>query len=224
MTTTARASKNRIGLWIIGSAALITVLLIVFMSIASRTTVSGEEYAEVPEAWINGNELGSPDAPVVLMAWEDFLCPHCGEFNRAAKDRLVEDFVIPGKVRFVYKFFPLDMFAPNSFAAARAGQCVIELSNQFWLYHDELFFGARGQTRYSMESLTELARSLGIRENDFVECMGTTTTQEAIEQSLQTGIDMGVGATPTLFINGERFTGNPTDYDSLQTALNAALQ
>ncbi len=226
MTTTARKGQNRIGLWIIGGAVVITAAIIVLIVLTSGTTVDieSEAYAGIPADWINGTQLGDPEAPVVLEAYEDFLCPHCGEFNRAAKDRLVEEFVIPGKVKFVYKFFPLEMFAPNSFAAARAGQCVATLSDNFWLYHDSLFFGERGASRYSTESLTNLARSLGIRENEFVECIGTMATQEAIDQSLADGVAAGVTGTPSLFINGEKFTGNVVDYDAIKTALNAALQ
>lgn len=222
----AKTGQNRIGLWIIGGAVVITAAIIVLIVLTSRPTVSGdsEAYADIPTEWINGTRLGNPDAPVVLEAYEDFLCPHCGDFNRAAKDRLVEDFVVAGDVLFVYRFFPLEMFAPNSYAAARAGQCVATLSDQFWLYHDSLFFGERGTSRYSMENLTRLARSLGIRENDFVECMGSMATQEAIDQSVADGIEAGVTGTPTLLINEERYTGNVVDYDAIKTALNAALQ
>ncbi len=226
MTATAKTGRNRIGLWIIGGAVVITAAIILLIVLTSRTDVAtvAEDYADIPADWINGTELGNPEAPVKLEAYEDFLCPHCGEFNRAAKDKLVEDFVMSGDVLFVYRFFPLEIFAPNSFAAARAGQCVATLSDQFWVYHDTLFFGERGASRYAMENLTNLARSLGIRENEFVECIGSIATQEAINESLAAGIAAGVTGTPALIINGEHFRGNATDYDAIRTALNAALQ
>ena len=224
MSESSKSGKSRIGLWIVGTGVVLTVLLIVFMVLAARTTVEVEAYDAIPPEWINGNELGDPEAMVVLDAWEDFLCPHCGEFNSASKDRLVEEFVQNGQVKFVYHFFPLQIFAPNSFAAARAGLCVTELSDQFWIYHDTMFFGERGANRYSIESLTELASSLGIREGNFVECMGSTSTQQAIDRSIQDGIDAGVQSTPALFINGIKYEGNATDYDALKTALNNALQ
>ncbi len=205
---------------------VVTAIIILLIVVTSRAGVSvgDEAYANIPADWIKGTELGNPEAPVVLEAYEDFLCPHCGEFNRAVKDKLMEEFVIPGDVRFVYRFFPLEMFAPNSFAAARAGQCVATLSDQFWLYHDTLFFGERGASRYATENLTGLARSLGIQENDFVTCLGSITTQEAIDASVAQGFEAGVTGTPSLFINGELFTGNVVDYDAIKTALNAALQ
>lgn len=214
----------KVGLWIVGTGAVLVVLLIVFMVVSERTQVEVEAYDAIPAAWINGNALGDPEAPVVLDAWEDFLCPHCGEFNRASKDKLVEDFVLTGQVKFVYHFFPLQMFAPESFAAARAGQCVIELSDKFWVYHDTMFFGERGADRFAIEALTELATSLGIRESAFVECMGSAATQQAITRSIESGMDAGVQATPTLLINGVKYEGRATDYDALKTALNNALQ
>ncbi len=224
MSEATRSRNSKIGLWIVGTGAVLIVLLIVFMVASERTQVDVDAYDAIPAEWINGNELGDPNAPVVLDAWEDFLCPHCGEFNQASKDRLVEDFVLTGQVKFVYHFFPLQIFAPNSFAAARAGQCVTELSDQFWVYHDTMFFGERGANRFAIESLTELASSLGIRESDFVECMGSITTQQAIDRSIQNGMAAGVQGTPTLLINGVKYEGESTDYDALKTALNNALQ
>lgn len=224
MAVSKKSSNSRIGLWIVGAGVVLTVLLIVFMVLSERTAVDEESYEAIPEEWINGNELGNPNAPVVLDAWEDFLCPHCGEFNSANKDRLVEDFVLTGQVKFVYNFFPLQIFAPNSYAAARAGQCVIELSDQFWIFHDTMFFGERSANRFSIESLTTLASTLGIRESDFVECMGSTATQLAVDKSIQDGMSAGVQATPTLFINGTKYEGSATDFDALKTALNEALQ
>ena len=223
-STTARSGRSRLGLWIIGGAAVITVALIIAVALASRTPVPDDAHAEVPAAWINGNELGNPEAPVVLEAYEDFLCPHCSEFNKAVKNQLVEDYIISGDVKFVYKFFPLDMFAPSSYNAARGGQCMINLSDDFWTYHDTLFFGERGTSRFTVEGLSELAGELGVRQVDFVECMGSVQVQDAVDQSVRDGIAAGVQGTPTLLINGERYSGNSTNYDAIKTALNAALQ
>lgn len=218
--------RNLIGLWIVGGAAVITVALIVAIVVIERNSrsVDPSAYEAVPADWINGTELGSPEAPVVLQAFEDFLCPHCGEFNKVAKDRLVEEFIAQGRVRFVYEFFPLQIFEPESLAAARAGHCISELANRFWLYHDALFFGERGANRYSMSSLTEMARRLDVPENDFVECMGSTETQTRISASIQNGAEMGVTGTPSLFINGKQYQGSAVDYDAIKAALNAALQ
>ena len=139
--------KSSIGLWIIGVASAVVVAIIALVVITGRTPVSSEAHANIAPEWINGNELGSPDAPVVMVAYEDFLCPHCGEFNKNGKARMIEDFIEDGKLRLVFKFFPLDIFAPGSYNTARAGQCIIDLSddpNGFWQYHDTLFFGERG--------------------------------------------------------------------------------
>lgn len=226
MSESTKSGKSRIGLWIVGTGVVLTVLLIVFMVVAAGTTVDVQAYDAIPPEWININALGDQDAVVVLEAWEDFTCGACRRFNSENKDRLVEDFVQTGKVEFVYRFFPLPgpQHAPKSYATARAGICVTELSDKFWVYHDIMFFGEQGANRTSIESLTEVASSLGIRERDFVECMGSTATQQALDQSIQEGIDAGVHATPTLFINGVKYEGSYINYDALKTALNNALQ
>lgn len=218
--------KNRIGLWIIGVASIVVVGIIVLVVVTSRTPVSSEAHANIPTEWINGNELGSPDAPVVMVAYEDFLCPHCGEFNRNAKARLIEDFIEAGDLRLVYMFFPLDIFAPGSYNAARAGQCIIDLSddpNGFWQYHDTLFFGERGASRYEVENLTSLARTAGVNEREFVECFGSVAAQDKVDQSVRAGVADGAQGTPHILINDEVFDGNAANYDAIRAAVNAAL-
>ena len=220
--------KNRIGLWIIGVASIVVVGIIVLVVVQSQSSVpkSSEAHAGIPTEWINGNELGSPDAPVVMVAYEDFLCPHCGEFNKAAKANLIKDYIEAGRLRFVFKFFPLDIFAPGSYNAARAGQCIIDLSddpNGFWQYHDELFFGERGASRYEVENLTSLASDAGINEREFVECFGSVEAQQKVDLSVREGVADGAQGTPHILINDEVFDGNAAHYDAISTAVNAAL-
>ena len=218
--------KSSIGLWIIGVASLVVVAIIILVVLTGRTPVSSEAHADIALEWINGNELGSPDAPVVMVAYEDFLCPHCGEFNKNGKARMIEDFIEDGKLRLVFKFFPLDIFAPGSYNTARAGQCIIDLSddpNGFWQYHDTLFFGERGASRYEIENLTNLARSAGVNEREFVECFGSVSVQDKVDQSVREGVADGARGTPHILINGEVFGGNAANYDEVRAAVNAAL-
>ena len=218
--------KSSIGLWIIGVASAVVVAIIALVVITGRTPVSSEAHANIAPEWINGNELGSPDAPVVMVAYEDFLCPHCGEFNKNGKARMIEDFIEDGKLRLVFKFFPLDIFAPGSYNAARAGQCIIDLSddpNGFWQYHDTLFFGERGAARYEIENLTSLARSAGVNDREFVECFGSVAAQDKVDQSVRQGVADGAQGTPHILINGEIFGGNAANYDEVRAAVNAAL-
>jgi len=63
----------KVGLWIVGTGAVLIVLLIVFMVVSERTQVEVEAYDAIPAAWINGNALGDPDAPVLLDAWAALL-------------------------------------------------------------------------------------------------------------------------------------------------------
>jgi len=67
-------NSNRVGLWLVGGATVLVVLVIVLVSTTqSPAAVDAEKYADLPDDWINRNVLGDPDAPVTIQTWEDFL-------------------------------------------------------------------------------------------------------------------------------------------------------
>ena len=87
-----------------------------------RTKAAPVAQPDVDPAWIDRNVLGSPEAPLVVYLWEDFLCPSCQTFARTVKPQLVEEYVKTGKIRLEYNYFPLGQHEPGATMSALAAE------------------------------------------------------------------------------------------------------
>ncbi|HRW06136.1 MAG TPA: DsbA family protein [Caldilineaceae bacterium] len=175
---------------------------------------------DLPAAWIGRMELGDPEAPIVVEAYEDFLCPHCRDWTDTVESQLMAQYIQAGTVRLVFHNFPLQGFAPGSHMAAMASQCAAD-QGLFWPYHDYLFAAqSSGQAGFMRESLSDYAKQVGADTTLFDSCLASLEHQEAIQQSVQEGIDRGVTGTPAVFVNGAQVANG---FDEIQTAIEGLL-
>jgi protein-disulfide isomerase len=144
---------------------------------------------------------GSPMAPVTIVEFSDFECPYCGEAHPLLKHILREH---EGQVRLVFMHYPLDAH-PHAAPAARAA---IAAGNQgrFWEMHDLLF---DNQSALENEDLIGYASELGLDMVRFEEDFRAASTQAKVEASRELGQELGVQGTPTIFVNGRRFSEPP---------------
>ena len=197
-----RKGRSSTAIWLIGGAILFVILIVVAININNNRPVATTAQPDLPAEWLVGSSMGNPDAKVVVDAYEDFLCPHCLEWTTTIKPQLVENYIKPGKVRFVYHTFPLSGFAPASTMAAMASRCA-EDQNAFWPYHDRLFNAQRsGQPAFTLEKLVEYATELSLDKSEFTRCMSSQAHQTEIEATMQEAISKGVQGTPAIFVNG----------------------
>lgn len=207
-------------IWLIGGA-VVMVALIAFAIYLNMPRPTGPiAQPEVDTAWIDGMSLGDPNAPVLVETFEDFLCPHCNEWSSTVGMRIEEDYIKAGKVRMVYRTFPLQGFAPASTMAAQAATCAAE-QNSFWPYHDRLFAAqSRGQAGYTVDQLINYAGELNLDQQAFTQCMGNTQHQDTINGTVQEGVERGVSGTPSIFINGQSIQ---SDWGSVQGEIDRLL-
>lgn len=150
--------------------------------------------------------IGSASAPVTLVEYSDLECPYCKEESAAIETLLNTD---PGKVRVLFKFFPLTQIHPWSMPAAEAGVCVAEQgSSKFWNF-EKAVFAAQEQitTASAPQRLRELASEAGATPAAYDACLLRPATKAAVEASIANGKKVGVASTPTLFINGRLIPG-----------------
>ena len=102
--------------------------------------------------------LGRADAPVTLVEFSDFQCPFCGRFFATTLPALKKDYIDTGKLRYVFRDFPLDQLHPNARKAAEAAHCAGE-QGKYWEMHDVLF---QNQRALAPSQLTEYARAVGV--------------------------------------------------------------
>lgn len=147
--------------------------------------------------------LGKEDAPVTVVAYEDYECGFCEKFNAEVLPVLKEKYVATGKVKFVFKDFPLSGKHPNALKAAEAAECADE-QGKFWDYHDHLFMN---KPHLSAENYLLWAEELGLDVEKFTECLDTDAMNAEVEEDMQDGVDLGVTGTPTVFVNGFKMDG-----------------
>jgi protein-disulfide isomerase len=157
-----------------------------------------------------GVSIGNPDAPVVLTEFGDFQCGPCAHFARSVMPPIVDEYVRSGRVRYVFHDFPISSIHRHAVAAARGARCAAE-QGRFKSFHDILF---KEQDRWSAAhdptaAFTEYARRTGIKPAAFAACLTGPRSAEAVERSAQLAARVGVQATPTVFVNGNRLAESP---------------
>jgi protein-disulfide isomerase len=147
---------------------------------------------------------GSPSARVVIVEFADFECPACAD-KRSLLDKVVEEHA--GKVRLVFKNFPLSMH-PNAEKAARAG-IAAHRQGKFWQLHPLLF---ENQNDLTLGSVEKLAQKAGLDLARFRQDRDSEATADAVMRDRKLGETLNIGSTPSLFINGRPFPSTP-DFD-----------
>ncbi len=137
---------------------------------------------------------GPEDAPAVLVVFTDFECPYCSRMAPLL-DQAVEK--NPGKVRLVFKNFPLRSH-PFALKAATAALAAAKLG-RFWEFHDLLF---QNHERLDDAKISEIAAALGLDREAFGRHLQDPDIAQRIRADFQDGIDAGVRGTPTVFVNG----------------------
>jgi protein-disulfide isomerase len=160
--------------------------------------------------------LGTANAPVTLIEFSDFQCPFCARVMPTLK-QLKETY--GDKLRIVWKDFPLTSIHPQAFKAAEAGQCARE-QGKFWELHDRLF---ANQQALEPEALKQHAAAVGLDPGKFAACFDASKYGERVQQQMSTGSQLGVGSTPSIFING-RLVAGAQPYEVFTAIIDEELQ
>ena len=137
---------------------------------------------------------GNAHAPVTVVEYGDFECPNCRQAQSALK-LLLERF--DGRVRFVFRNFPLEDVHPHALGAAEAAECAGG-QGKFWPMHDLLF---ANQAHLKLKDLHGYAERLGLDLARFSAEMDDHVYLQRVREHLQSGVDSGVRSTPTFFVN-----------------------
>lgn len=141
---------------------------------------------------------GNANAIIELVEYGDYQCPHCGRAYPIVKD-LQER--LGDKLKFVFRNFPLAEIHPQAVRAAVATEAAA-LQHKYWEMHDIIF---ENQEWLSEETFLEFAEELGLNVQQFNKDMAKKELLEKTEADFESGIRSGVNATPTFFINGEKY-------------------
>jgi protein-disulfide isomerase len=151
--------------------------------------------------------LGQEDAPVTIVEFSDYQCPYCQRFWAQTLPQIKSEYIDTGKVKFIYRDFPLG-FHPNAQKAAEAAECAGD-QEKYWDMHNKIF-GQLNEWSGSGDAATIFkgyASDLELDSDAFADCLDSGKYTEEVQKDLAAGSAAGVSSTPAFFVNGVFVTG-----------------
>lgn len=139
---------------------------------------------------------GSKDARLTLIEFSDYQCPFCRRHLETTVPELDKAYIATGKVRYVFRDFPLASIHTQASKAAEAAHCAGE-QGKYWEMHDRLF---ANQKALAPEKLSEHAKAIGLKTEPFKKCLESGKYAGTIKSGIAEGEKLGITGTPTLLL------------------------
>jgi protein-disulfide isomerase len=159
---------------------------------------------------------GDANAPVILVEYGDYQCPHCGHAYPIVQ-QVQKHF--GKKLGFVFRNFPLNEIHPSAELAAETAEFA-GAHKKFWEMHDAIF---ENQADLGEALMIELTESLGLSTTDLSASLSSRQFAGRVKSDFMGGARSGVNGTPTFFINGHRHDG-PFEFENLVMAIDEELK
>jgi protein-disulfide isomerase len=203
------------------AAVAVVVLIVLNMKPWESDGTSTEFITPTPRPTAipqQGSTLGSPDAPLTIVEYSDFLCPYCRTAALEIIPQIDEEYIATGKVKLVFKH--LVVHGEKAEMAAGAAECAGE-QNAFWQYHDTLFLNAESVT-FNSENLKRFAQGLGLDTESFGTCLDSKSYVDKLAADAAEARRRGVNSTPTFFV-GQTEVAGAKSYAEFKKAIDDEL-
>jgi protein-disulfide isomerase len=172
----------------------------------------GPALAGPPPVGPQDQVLGRADAPVTVIEYASLTCPHCGHWESQVFPQVKQDLIDTGKIRFVFRDYPLD---GKALRAAQLAHCSGD--DRFWGFL-QAEFGSQTAWAFNdrdpTDALVKIGKLGGLPEAQARACMEDDTLAKSILDSREQGETAGVTGTPTFFINGRKEQVSEISYDA----------
>jgi protein-disulfide isomerase len=171
--------------------------------------------------------LGDKNAPVTIIEFSDYECPFCKRHFDATLPQLVKNYVDTGKVKIVYRDFPLSFHDPMATKEAVAANCAGKQGGDtaYFKYHDEIFTRTKSNGNGLSEAdLTTITTDLGLNLNSFNTCVVDPAQSDEVKQDVADGAAAGASGTPTFVIGKTTSNGEIDGYLVIGAQPYAAFQ
>lgn len=138
---------------------------------------------------------GDLNAPVTLVEFSDYQCPYCRKFHNQVLKKIEEDYIKTGKVKYVFRDFPLG-FHKKAIPAAVAANCAGD-QDKYWLLNDFLFDNPR---KLDTEQVLEAAKDMDLDYARFEACLKDNNHEAEVKKDMSEGSKYGVRGTPSVFL------------------------
>lgn len=183
--------------------SLIKIIFIIFLALPFAS------FADETSKPLSGRVLGNADAKIIIEEYASMSCGHCASFHNNDLKSIKKEYIDKGAAKLIFYDFPLDR---GAMIGSMITQCMND--DQFYPVLDRLFQKQAEWTRADdiMKSISEILQPLGLEKATILSCLEETTENQERWKSLLAGrkyaIDIkGVEATPTFFVNGQKFEG-----------------
>lgn len=185
---------------IIGTILLVVGIVFLFSQESAEQIV--DQSVLVSE---NSHIIGSADAPITIVEFSDFQCPACKSIQPLVKQVLSQ---YEGKVRLVFRHFPLSSIHPHAETAARVSEVAAE-EGKFEAMHDKLFetqeiWSVAPNADAARDYFVTLATELGIDNQSFLEKIESDRIKERVTIDSAAAAQLNIQSTPTLYVNGRQ--------------------
>lgn len=201
---------------------LFKLFLAFSLSLSLIACSENEESAPISTASLPEMSIGRADAPLTIIEYASMTCGHCANFHTLTLPQLKKDYIDNGKVRLVFREFPLD---PWALASSLLARCVGGNSpKRFFAFLDILFHKqaewANAENR--MGALQKLSRQAGLSQKKFLSCFENKELLLGINGNKLKGGKAGVRATPSFYIGKTMVEGNQP-YKKLREIIDGEL-
>lgn len=184
---------------------------------------NGQQVGEVAPINDEDHMRGDKNAEITLLEYSDFECPFCSRFHPTLVQAMNE---YKGKVRWVYRHFPLNSIHPNAQKAAEASECASE-QGKFWEMADKMF--EKQASGLSVAQLSTLAKEAGVRDiKKFDTCVSSGKYAQLVAADLASGEAAGVTGTPGTIVIGKDGTKQlipgALPYESVKQIIDSMLE
>ena len=151
--------------------------------------------------------IGNPDAKITIIEFSDFQCPFCARFHIQTLPSIMSEYIEQGKVKLVFRDFPIQSIHPNALPASVAAECANE-QGKFKEMHDILFENQnkwnRVETANVLSVFSQYASQMQMNQEIFDSCLTNGKYIEEIRKDLEDGRNYGVSGTPGFFIGNDK--------------------
>ena len=151
--------------------------------------------------------LGNANASVTITEYASMTCPHCAAFNEQVFPKIKKEYIDTGKVRWIFREFPLDIKAA---AGAMLSRCIAKNDSARYFAVTDLLFKTQNDwvTKNTTESLVRVGRQAGLSQDQVETCLNDRALLDKIAADQKYASEvLKVDSTPTFFINGEKIKG-----------------
>ena len=167
--------------------------------------------------------LGPADAAVTITEYASMTCPHCAAFNKDVFPKLKTEYIDTGKIRYIFREFPLDIKAA---AGSMLTRCIANGDSQKYFAVTDMLFRSQNDwvVKNTTETLTRIGKQAGLSQQQVEACLKDQALLDKIAADQKYASDiLKVDSTPTFFINGEKIKGE-TSIEEFEKRINPLLK